>query len=224
MTPLLPVGYWTDPLCIWAFVAQPRLDHVRGAYGAELDLRHHVVPVFGSIPLRFRQGPWAAGGHAARAEATRTIAQKHGRIGVSGQVWIDDPPASSWPAGMAAKAVLALEAQERVPPGAADAYLWGLRTRFFLDDVNMARRSAQLALAEHLDLPRGLIEQALDDGSALAALWEDHAEAERLHLQGSPTWVFDGGRTLLYGNFDERVLTATVDAMLAGAHAGGSRC
>ena len=82
----------------------------------------------------------------------------------------------------------------------------------------------QLEVAEGLGLPRGPIEQRLDDGSALAAVCEDHAEKERLRIQGSPTYVFDGGRAMLYGNFDYGILRSTVEELVRGAGPGGSAC
>ena len=80
----------------------------------------------------------------------------------------------------------------------------------------MARRASRSALE--------MLASVLDDGSALAALYEDHQDREAHHVQGSPTYVFDGGRTMIYGNFDERVLEAVVDAFVRGQAPGGSRC
>jgi predicted DsbA family dithiol-disulfide isomerase len=93
-----------------------------------------------------------------------------------------------------------------------------------VDNVNIARRGGQLELAEALGVPRAGIEQQLDDGRALAALWEDYLETQRLKLQGSPSYVFDGGRTMLYGNFTYGVLHATVEELLHGSRPEGSTC
>ena len=82
----------------------------------------------------------------------------------------------------------------------------------------------QLEVAEELGLPRGAIESRLDDGSALAAVCEDQAEKERLHIQGSPTYVFDGGRAMLYGNFDFGILHSTVEELVRGMGPGSSAC
>lgn len=99
-----------------------------------------------------------------------------------------------------------------------------LRARFFVDEVNIALRRVQLEVGEQLGLPRGSIERRLDDGSAIAAVCEDHAEKERLRLQGSPTYVFDDGRAMLYGNFDYGILRSTVEELLRGIGPGGSAC
>lgn len=220
----LEFEYWSDPLCIWAYVAQPKLDHVLTRWKRCVDVRYHVVPVFGSIPWRFREGPWSSQGPEGRAAATQHIAQEHGMNDVGGECWLVDCPASSWPAGAALEAVFAMEQEEEIPKGAAAAYQLAMRRRFFVDGKNVTRRRVQLALAEELEVPRASLERRLDDGSAIARLHEDHERKDRLRIQGSPTYVFDAGRAMFYGNFPLEVLTATVEKLVDGLDLGGSAC
>ena len=193
--------YWSDPLCVWAFVAQPKLDRMLEEFGELLGVRYRIVPVFGSLPHRFSRGPWADQGPKGRAEATREICAQFG-IEVSGLVWTQDTPASSWAPALAIEAVFELEERGEYPTGfGARPISEGFREAFFLQDRNTARRSVQLEVAEQSGLPLAHLESALDDGSALARLWEDHHARERGHVRGSPTYVFDEGR--------ERSSTAT---------------
>lgn len=217
-------SYWSDPMCIWALVAQPKLERIIDAHGDHLKVHHRVVPVFGSIRWRLSEGSWAAKGAEGRAEASARVAREHGIDGVTGKVWLEDTPVSSWNAGLAVKAVDCLEREGGVPPGTGAEYHRLLRERFFLHDLNTARRNVQLELCEHLEIPREEIEHRLDDGRAMAALWEDFHAKETLHIQGSPTYVFDGGRAMLYGNFDFKVLEATVRELVEGLMPGGSAC
>lgn len=217
----LKFSYWSDPLCIWAMVAQPKLDRILGELGAHVRVDYRIVPVFGSVPWRFAQGPWAKDGVEGRVAATRRIAEQGGCPEVSGECWRKVTPASSWAPAAAIKAVFALEERGEE---AGPAYQRALRERFFLGEANIALRSVQLEVAETQGLPRAPIEARLDDGSALAAVCEDHAEKERLRLQGSPTYVFDGGRAMLYGNFDYGILRATIEELVRGAGPGGSAC
>lgn len=220
----LSFSHWTDPLCIWAFVAQDQLDRLVTEYGARLAIDYRVVPVFGSIPWRFKSGPWATGGVEGRVHATEKIARTHGHPEVSGACWQNDCPESSWSPGAAIKAVTALEQAGQVPPGTAGRYQQTLRRFFFVDCKNVARRAVQLEAAEATGIAPAQLEARLDDGSALALLWEDYAEKERLKLQGSPTYVFDNGRAMLYGNFSFGVLHATVEELLRGLGPEGSAC
>lgn len=220
----LSFTYWSDPLCVWAFVAQSKLDALIEAFGDKVDVQHRVVPVFGSVPWRLSQGSWAAGGVEGRVAATRKVASMFGHDSVTGAVWQEDPPASSWAPALAIKAAFGLANDGVIAKEEACAFQWRLRQRFFLDDVNIARRAEQLRVADEADLPVPELERRLDDGTALAALFEDHQARESQMISGSPTYVFDGGRAKLYGNFDGNVLHATVQLLLRGLDAGGSDC
>ena len=99
-----------------------------------------------------------------------------------------------------------------------------LSERFFVENRNIARREVQLEVAEELRLPADRVAARLDDGSALAAVWEDFEQKEALRIQGSPTYVFDGGRAMLYGNFAYGILRATVEELVRGVNPGGSPC
>ncbi len=221
----MEIEYWTDPFCIWAFIAEPCLDRIVENHGDQITLRHRMVPVFGSIVRRFATGAWSEKGPEGRREATARIAATHRPgIEVTGQVWVDDPPASSFGACAAVKAVQLLEQDGEAPEGSAPRYLVAMRHGFFVDNVNYARRPAQLALAEEQGLPVDAISARLDDGRALAALYEDHEDRLAAHVVGSPTYLFDGGRTRIYGNFRGEVLDATVRTYLSGPTGGGSAC
>lgn len=223
MTARLAFSYWSDPLCIWALAAQPKLDRVLVELGDKAKVDYRIVPVFGSVPWRFESGPWAREGVDGRVEATRRIAEQAGRTDVTGSCW-RAMPSSSWAPAVAIKAVFAAERLGEVAEGTGPRYQCAIRERFFVGCDNVAHRAVQLEEAERLAVPRASIETRLDDGSALAAVCEDHAEKERLRIQGSPTYVFDGGRAMLYGNFDERVLHAMVEELLRGMVPGGSAC
>lgn len=217
-------SYWTDPLCIWAFVAQSRLERILSVHTDQLAVEYRVVPVFDSVPWRFREGPWKDAGVEGRIDATRRVAREFGHEDVSGRCWATATPTSSWGPGAAIKAVFALEVAGDVEAGAGAAYQVALRRAFFVDERNICHRDTQLELAEAQSLPRASIETQLDDGSALAALCEDNRRKEALRIQGSPTYVFADGRAQLYGNFPFEVLEATVEALTSGAEPRGSNC
>lgn len=217
-------SYWSDPLCIWALVAQTKLERILEELGSHLTVDYRIVPVFGSVPWRFKEGPWAKDGVDGRVAITKRIAEQAGRKDVSGACWRTCTPASTWSPSSAIKAVFAMEAEGVAAAGAGARYQLALRERFFVAEENIARRGVQLAVAEALAVPRAPLEQRLDDGSALAAVWEDYSEKERLRIQGSPTYVFDGGRAMLYGNFDYGMLHSTVQELVRGMEAGSSAC
>ncbi len=218
----LELEYWSDPLCIWAYATEDRLDSVL-AQTACVDVRWRVVPVFGSIPSRFR-GSWADKGVAGRVAATRQVAERFGHDEVSGRCWENDCPASSWSSGAAVHAAQLAERAGNLELGSGTMFFREVRRAFFVDELNVARRDVQLQLAEKLGMARAPLEGHLDDGTAMAALWEDYERKEALRIQGSPTYVFDGGRAMLYGAFSEGMLEATVRELLGGGELGASNC
>lgn len=218
----LRFSYWSDPLCIWALVAQQKLEDLLRQFGAQVQVDYRIVPVFGSVPWRFARGPWAKEGVEGRIAATRRIAEQGGRSDISGECWRHAMPATTWAPAAAIKAVFALH--DGLGDEAGPEYQRALRERFFVEEQNIALRRVQLELAEKMKLPLAPIEARLDDGSALCAVYEDHAEKELLRIQGSPTYVFDGGRAMLYGNFDYGILHSTVEELLRGGGPGGSAC
>lgn len=220
----LLVDYWSDPLCVWAYLAEDKLARLETRFGTRLDIRWRVVPVFGSVTERFARGAWKAEGHEGRAGKTAALGAQHGHAEVTGRCWIDDPPATTWAPSAAFEAARQAETAGHLPVGSAARYLRALRHAFFVGAKNVARREVQAEIATELGLPWAAIAVPLDDGEALARVWESHEERQRLGIQGSPTWVFDGGRAVLYGNVHEGVLQATVEQLLVGAEAGGSAC
>ncbi len=223
MSKRVSLSYWSDPLCIWAFVTESRLERLVADQGEFLDVSYRICPVFGSIPWRLREGPWAAAGVEGRVASTRRIAMEHGHDNVTGEVWTKGP-SSSWPTGAVVKSAQLLEGTGGVVRGSAAALLVALRRAFFVGDLDVSKRGPMVSVVEDLGLPVDRLLALLDDGSAWAALAEDQREREALKLKGSPTFVFDGGRVSFYGNFDEDALRATVTALVAGLDPGGSAC
>ncbi|MDH5673198.1 MAG: DsbA family protein [Myxococcales bacterium] len=217
-------SYWSDPLCIWAFVAQDKLDRLLARHGEALQVSYHVVPVFGSLRWRFEQGPWAQDGVEGRVAKTAEIAARFGHPEVSGDGWRSVCDGSSWSPGAAIKAAWLLEHEGAAPAGCCERYQRALRAAFFVDGRNVVERETQLAVADEQGIDKDAVARALDDGRAMAALWEDHQRREALGIQGSPTYVFDDGRAMLYGNVSEGVIVATVDELLSGAAPGRSEC
>lgn len=216
--------YWSDPLCIWAYVAQGKLERVLAEWGPHLDVAYRIVPVFGSFPRRFTTGAWSKDGPAGRRDATARVAQSNGCDDVTGELWTGDTPTSSWSCGAAAKAAFHLESTERAPAGSGAAYLRALRRRAFEANENICRRAVQLSVAEEVGVDRGRLAELLDDGLPFALLAEDDEDRRAAGVRGSPSYVFDGGRATLYGNFPFEVLHATMKELLRGLGVGASAC
>ena len=220
----LDVEYWTDPLCIWAFVGHAKLERVLDAFGDKVAIRYRTIPVFDDIAERFDTGVWSANGREGRRASNRRIAREHLGLEITGDIWLNRELTSSWMPGMAVRAVALLEGRGQIPTGCVPRFQWAVQRAFFEEDRNMTHRGELLAVAEACAIDVDAIVAELDSGRALAALLREDAEAQALKLRGSPSYVFDGGRSVVYGNFDYAVLEATVRALVTGSEAGGSNC
>ncbi len=54
---------------------------------------------------------------------------------------------------------------------------------------------------------------AIESGQAYAALMADYEQAQELRIKGSPSWVLNSGRQILYGNIGYRVLNANIEEL-----------
>jgi predicted DsbA family dithiol-disulfide isomerase len=45
-SPLI-VDYFSDVLCVWAWIAQQRIDELESQWGDQFELRHHYLNLFG---------------------------------------------------------------------------------------------------------------------------------------------------------------------------------
>ena len=71
-----------------------------------------------------------------------------------------------------------------------------------------------LELAAEQALDASELRQHLEDGSALAALSSDLRSANQLGVRGSPTWILNNGRQVLYGNVGYRILASNIEELL----------
>ena len=79
-------------------------------------------------------------------------------------------------------------------------------------------------MASELKIDITALKEALDDGSAMAALSNDLHSARDTGVKGSPTWVLNEGRQLLYGNVGYRILSANIDELVNSPPAEASWC
>ncbi len=58
MTTPLIVDYFSDVLCVWAWIAQRRNEELQEQWGEQVELRHHFLNVFGDTAARMEK-QWA---------------------------------------------------------------------------------------------------------------------------------------------------------------------
>jgi predicted DsbA family dithiol-disulfide isomerase len=95
-----------------------------------------------------------------------------------------------------------------------DQVLWAFRCAFFRDCRNIASWDVQCEIAGAFGADIGAIERYIHDGSAFARLDADHHDADKMRIEGSPSFVLNEGRQKLYGNIGFRLIEANIQELL----------
>ena len=217
------IAYFSDVLCVWAYVGQARLDELRRKLGDRIELIYRQIQVFGDVPDKMARSWGHRGGPEAYRDHVLQVAAGFPHVQVHPEIWTRNVPKSSLPAHMLLKAAQVLVDEGACPAGPIDTFdgmtvleqtAWQIRRAFFEELVDVGQRGALLEIAENAGLPRQELEAALDDGRAAAALWGDQARREHHQVQGSPTFVLNQGRQKLFGNVGYRVIAANIEELL----------
>jgi predicted DsbA family dithiol-disulfide isomerase len=221
--PPIRIDYFSDLLCIWAYVSQIRLDELKQSYAASIDVDQHFIPVFGSTQRNVVEGWKDKGGPSGYGTHVLEVARRFPHVEVHPEIWTRGIPPTSASAHLFLKSVQLLQRSgqldaepqsQRQSRSVFDGVAWALRVAFFRDMENIAERTVQLAIAERHAIPMAALERQLDDGHAMAHLCADMHLQEQYKVRGSPTYVLNEGRQVLYGNLGYKVIAANVDELL----------
>ena len=106
MKSLLQVDYYTDVLCVWAWIAQRRVDEIEKIWSERVFIRHHYINVFGDTGTRIGKKWSDKGGYAGFGEHVRESAAPYESAPVNPDIWRDMQPLTSATAHMVLKAAV----------------------------------------------------------------------------------------------------------------------
>lgn len=227
------IAYYSDVLCVWAYVAEARLDQLRRQFAERVAIELRFVPVFGNVAGKIGERWQDRGGVSGYAEHVRGVIGGFEHVELHADTWTRTVPAGSWSAHVLARAAGLLVDEGNVAGGGVAAFdgrsrleelVHRLRLAFFQSGREVARTSVQLSIAEEAGFAPDALRARLEDGTALAALAADHEAAAALGVTGSPTFVLNEGRQKLYGNVGYRILEANVEELLRGDRDSASWC
>lgn len=210
----VPILYFSDVLCIWAYIAELRVSAIKAEFGDQVAFDQRFCSVFGDTARKIPTAWKDKGGYEGFNAHLRHSAQAFPEIAISPDLWLTVRPASSWGAHLAVKAVQLAEAKGVCAAGTADAALLGLRRAFFENARDISHWTVQAEVCEAAGAKPAEVEAAMRDGTALAALACDYQDAETLHVHGSPSFVLNDGRQKLYGNVGFRIMEANIQELL----------
>ena len=217
--PPLSIIHFSDLLCVWAYVAQVRIEEIRNQFGAAVAFDYRFCTVFGDAQGRISKRWGERGGYQAFNRHLREIADGFGHVEINPELWLDTRPVSSAGIHLFLKAVQLW--QEESPhhdgataPSPQERAAWQLRLAFFRDGLDISRLDIQRSVAERLDIPVAALEKYIDNGHAFALLCRDLETEKQYRIEGSPTIVLNDGRQKLYGNIGYGVIEANLQELL----------
>jgi predicted DsbA family dithiol-disulfide isomerase len=218
------LDYFTDVLCIWAYVAQIRLDELHQQFDKDIQVNEHFITLFGNTQKRIGEGWKDKAGFEGFNQHVLKVAEQFPHLKINPNVWLTCRPTSSANSHLYLKAVQLLIEDNQVSDNDFQQLIWDIRSAFFRDAKDISDITILSELAQNLSLPINLIQQKIDSGLAIAALCADMEMREQHKLEGSPTYLLDKGRQKLYGNVGYRILEANVQELLEKPQGIASWC
>ncbi|CAN5195668.1 hypothetical protein BH11PSE14_BH11PSE14_13980 [soil metagenome] len=212
----IALTYYSDVLCVWAYISQARVDEVAEQFSKEVSIDYRFCSVFGDTAHKIGTGWAERGGYAGFASHLREAVSEFSHVKLHPDIWQRIRPPSSTPAHILMKAV------QRVDPRQCRAVLQELRLAFFERCQDVSSRSVLEAALEVVGVPLSDVQEVIDSGVAHADLEADHRNQKLLMVQGSPTFVLNEGRQKLYGNVGYRVIEANIKELLHSPAAGAA--
>ena len=219
MSKPLIIDYYSNLLCVWAWIAQRRIDELNQALGNKIQIQYCYVDVFGDVPTKINEQWQHKSGYAGFAEHVQKSASAFDDAPLSSKIWMEVKPTTSANAHLVLKALEIVYDENR----SVDMAL-KFRSAFFVDALDIGRLDVLYDLINASDLDCDQIKASIHDGSPMALLLRDYHKSKQECVKGSPSYVIDGGRQTLYGNVGYRVLLANIEGLLKNPTDEASWC
>ncbi len=208
--------FFSDVLCVWAYIAQARVDEVSRRFSDSITLEYRFCSVFGDTAHKIGVGWENRGGYTGFGAHIREVVEDFDYAPVHEQIWQQTRPRSSAPAHLLLKAV------QRVDNSSCDVVLRTLRRTFFEDCSDIASWPVLRKCLEAAAVPVKDVQALIDNGTAHADLEADYRAKDLLMVQGSPTFILNDGRQKLYGNVGYSIIEANINELLRSPAAGSA--
>ena len=208
MSSSMIIDYYTDVLCVWAWIAQRRTEELASAWNEKVDIRHRFVNVFGDTQTRIGEGWAQRGGFEGFQNHVIESAEPYDNAPVNADVWLKTRPKTSANSHLVLCAVA--DNDSRVASVELSAKI---RHAFFVDARDIGELPVLYEIAAEAGQDADHIRSSIESGAASAALMKDYQQAASDNIAGSPSWVMNDGRQKLYGNVGFHVLNANVEGL-----------
>jgi len=210
----VPIVYYSDVLCVWAYFAQLRLDAIKRTYGDRVQFDYRFCSVFGDSARKISSA-WAAKGRYEGFNAhILHAASAFPETKVNPNIWLAARPASSMAPHLFLKAIQlgALEGEWAID--VLERAITAMRGAFFEDGRDISDQDVHREVAESVAVEMAVVMRFIRSGRAHAALASDYKDADAAGVQGSPTFILNEGRQKLFGNVGYRIIEANIEELL----------
>jgi predicted DsbA family dithiol-disulfide isomerase len=216
---VVEITYFSDVLCVWAYVSQARIDAVKEKFGPAVRIENRFCSVFGDTARKITSTWKDRGGYEGFNSHLRQVAERFPHIEIHPEIWLKTRPSTSASAHLFMTAVQQWEHQSGVTSGQSaasifDQVMWSFRCAFFRDCRDISRWDTQCEIAEGLGANVSAIEACIHGGAAFARLAGDYQDADKMRIEGSPSFVLNEGRQKLYGNVAFHLMEANIQELL----------
>lgn len=220
------IFYFSDILCVWAYIAQIRLEELKTTFQDSISIDYHFVSVFGNAREKLENQWRDRGGLQGYSDHVKEIAQKFDHITINPDIWKKVIPASSTSAHLFLRAVQLLEVKGLVSKSerVMEKTAWAFREAFFAKLANIGERQVQFDIAMELGLPVDEIANLINNGEAYAQISKDTELLKEHNVTVSPTLIFNEGRQRLSGNIGYRLIEANIQELLHNPFGEQSWC
>lgn len=232
-SPRIRIHYFSDILCVWAYLAQIRLDELIKNYSSKIEISYNFMPVFGCTKNRVGNGWKDKGGFEGFSKHTHEVCKKYPHVQLHKDIWAKNTPKTSSTSHFFIKAVQCLVDDGIINNDARfdfdnrsllEEFIWQVRVAFFRDLKDISQMNVLMDIAKSMGLPTDKIQCVLDDGSALAELSRDIELKDEFGIEGSPTYILNDGRQKLYGNVGYRIIEANLQEIIKQPAVEASWC
>jgi predicted DsbA family dithiol-disulfide isomerase len=216
---LVEITYFSDILCIWAYASQARIHAIKEKFVDRVRIEQRFCSIFGDTERKITSNWKDSGGYEGFNSHLRQVAKRFPHIVVHPEIWLKTRPATSASTHLFIKAIQQwdLETVAATSPSAPtifDQVTWAFRCAFFRDCRDIARWDTQCEIAEALGADIDAIERCIHSGIAFARLATDYQDADRMRIEGSPSFVLNEGHQKLYGNVGFHLIEANIQELL----------
>lgn len=216
---MITIDYFSDLLCIWAYGGQIRLEALQRSFPDQLLVRQRFLSLFADTETRIGDGWREQGGFDGFGRHMHEVCEQWDHTRLADGVWTHCRPKSCITAHAFLKAVeldLGLDAEDAPRRQRFDALVNRVREAFFEQarDIGEMTVLREILAESEPEIDMDAVMARIENGEAYAALHRDQELAKSYGVLGSPTFVFNEGRQLLYGNVGYRIIEANLQELL----------